>query len=889
MKLTKLASFGMAVAMMFGCIFNVMPASEEVCAEEMREISTMDLVQEMGVGINLGNTFESCGDWIAQYTDNSVKAYETAWGSPEITKEIIQGYKNEGFGVLRVPVAWSNKIGADYTINAEYLARVKTVVEWALDCGLYVILNIHWDGGWWENFPTQKTECMKKYTTIWNQLCDAFGDYDDHLMFESLNEEGCWNSVWNQWSGTTNGKAEAYGLLNEINQTFVDLVRSSGKNNTERHLLIAGYYTDVNLTCDSMFVMPSDPQNRCAVSVHYYIPSTFAILTEDADWGKTAYTWGTDAEVNELKGYMDKLKTTFIDRGVPVIIGEYGCPTLNKDPESVRKFLTSVCEESCKREICPVLWDITGLHYSRETYTLNDTQLKASFNSIRNTYCPTVTTSEPDTAPSATVLNGTLIRDLSVYDTENASDWSIAEGLAKSDNLYGDRDITAVSLPEELNEAEYIRTACDSKMYTSTEAEFTAAKDIYVYTAVDDRVHDILSWLGDWSKTPFTVKSSNGVTFNIYSRHVSSGDKVTLGTNGGLGESANYLVFASQEELSVRGDANYDGSFSVADIVTLNKWIVSRTARELPSWKGADLTGDRSVDIFDLIMMRKMLIKPATISPEEFMTQTEAQILESEPSEATAENSGTQYGTYEKVTFTSAVCGGRQKSMNVLLPAGYTESKEYPVMYALHGYWGNADALLDAGDASLRLRQIIGNAISAGEAEEMIVVFPDIYASATQDACDGLNAKNNAAYDNFINVLTKEIMPYMEANYSIKTGRDNTAITGFSMGGRESLYIGFSRPDLFGYVGAMCPAPGLDTDCISAENLKFGDTEPYLLMITAGSNDQIVWSTPSGYHNILTNNGVRHIWHYVNGGDHGGKSIRPHVYNFVRAVFKADN
>ena len=169
----------------------------------------------------------------------------------------------------------------------------------------------------------------------------------------------------------------------------------------------------------------------------------------------------------------------------------------------------------------------------------------------------------------------------------------------------------------------------------------------------------------------------------------------------------------------------------------------------------------------------------------------------------------------------------------------------------------------------------------------MIVVFPNIYASDTQEKCDGLNEKNNKAYDNFINLLTKEIMPYMEQNYSIKTGRDNTAITGFSMGGRESLYIGFSRPDLFGYVGAMCPAPGLTTDLLSDAQLKFGDIEPYMLFVSAGSNDTLIWSTPAGYHDAMTKNGTVHIWHYVDGGDHGGKTIRPHIYNFVRAVFKA--
>ena len=133
--------------------------------------------------------FEATGSWI---NGTSVTNYETAWGSPIITKEMIKGYADEGFGVLRIPVAWSNMMGEDYTINADYVARVKEVVDWALDSGMYVILNLHWDGGWFEKFPSEKEESMYKYTRIWTQLAEAFKNYDDHLMFESFNEEGIW-------------------------------------------------------------------------------------------------------------------------------------------------------------------------------------------------------------------------------------------------------------------------------------------------------------------------------------------------------------------------------------------------------------------------------------------------------------------------------------------------------------------------------------------------------------------------------------------------------------------------------------------------------------------------------------------------------------------------
>ncbi len=339
----------------------------------MRQITTMELVREMGVGINLGNTLESCHvTWISNPT---VSSFETAWGSPIITEDIIKGYAKCGFGVLRIPVAWSNLMSADYTIHPDYMARVKQIVDWTLDSGMYAIVNIHYDSGWWSEFPTNKEKCMKKYTRIWEQISEAFKDYPDKLMFESLNEEGGWESLWNRWSGSTNGKAESFGILNEINQKFVDIVRSSGGNNPKRHLLIAGYNTDIELTCDSLFVMPSDKENRCAVSVHYYTPSTFCILEEDADWGKAKTEWGSANDVKELTDNLDKVKAHFIDKGIPVIMGEYGVSTGNKTPEMIRLFLSSVAKEAYSRQICPVLWDITNVFYDRQQCNFKDGEL----------------------------------------------------------------------------------------------------------------------------------------------------------------------------------------------------------------------------------------------------------------------------------------------------------------------------------------------------------------------------------------------------------------------------------------------------------------------------------------------------------------------------------
>lgn len=344
--------------------------------------STMEIVRDMGIGINLGNTFEAFGSWVKEWGDGSVESYVTCWGSPVIKKEMIQGYAKEGFGVLRVPVHWFNMMDENYNISPEYLAAVKEVVDWAIEADMYVIVNIHHDeGDFFAGFPKDKEGHMANYIKVWKQLAEAFRDYDEHLMLESLNEEGGWDSLWNKWGDGT-GKAEAFAILNDINQAFVDTVRASGGNNAYRHLLIAGYQTGLTETCDALFNMPKDPANRCAVSVHYYTPSTFAILEEDADWGKAVPTWGTEAEFKELEKYMTMMKTHYVDKGIPVIVGEFGCPKRNKDADSVRLFLTSVCKVAYDNQLCPVLWDVTGLHYDRENCRMYDQELREAMVSV---------------------------------------------------------------------------------------------------------------------------------------------------------------------------------------------------------------------------------------------------------------------------------------------------------------------------------------------------------------------------------------------------------------------------------------------------------------------------------------------------------------------------
>ena len=186
--------------------------------------------------------------------------------------------------------------------------------------------------------------------------------------------------VWNRYGGMPNQKDKALGLLNTVNQEFVNLVRATGGNNARRYLLIAGYATDIACTVDPAFKMPQDSANHLMVSVHYYDPSVFTILEKDADWGKAVYTWGTPDDVAKVKADLLKVKTRFIDQGIPVVLGEFGCSG-TKDPASIHKYLTTVCETAHSLGLVPMLWDTGGI-YDRQTCKFKDQQLGEAFARI---------------------------------------------------------------------------------------------------------------------------------------------------------------------------------------------------------------------------------------------------------------------------------------------------------------------------------------------------------------------------------------------------------------------------------------------------------------------------------------------------------------------------
>lgn len=334
-------------------------------AGKMRNITSQQLVEDMTFGWNLGNTLDVCqadrdGDGkINEHVEAGEKVDETLWGNPKATKELFTSLKKNGVNAVRIPVTWRDHMDSNGNIDREWMDRVQQVVDYAYSQGMYVIINVHHDGGGdpkfgaWIIEESQKdyNTFLKKYKNIWKQIAERFKNYSDYLIFESMNEVG-FDTLYNK------NKADAYNLINKINQDFVDIIRATGGNNAKRHLLIAGYYTDIERTCDSLYKMPDDKAERCILSVHYYTPWDFCTCD-------IKHTWGTNSEVRQMETLIGKMKKNFVDKGIPVIIGEYAAS--GSDLSSCIFFIEKLNKLCSDYGIATFIWD-NGRQVNRKTY-----------------------------------------------------------------------------------------------------------------------------------------------------------------------------------------------------------------------------------------------------------------------------------------------------------------------------------------------------------------------------------------------------------------------------------------------------------------------------------------------------------------------------------------
>ena len=269
-----------------------------------------------------------------------------------------------------------------------------------------------------------------------------------------------------------------------------------------------------------------------------------------------------------------------------------------------------------------------------------------------------------------------------------------------------------------------------------------------------------------------------------------------------------------------------------------------------------------------------------------YLEQCRAMLAEFPPEDLTEKREGVEYPEFVKLYYDSQTAG-RETGLNVLVPPDYTVEKKYPVLYVLHGSGDTEDWM--AGDM-VQLSVILNNLVADGLAREMIVVSPYIYCSKDMPRCTGLDEQNFLNFDNFVNDLETDIMPFMAEHFSIAEGRENTAVTGFSLGGRESFNVGFSHPEQFGFIGSICPASGVisgtgEPHLMERADFCFRENAPELLLLSCADQDGAVGDIPYQYEEALTQNGTEHLFHEMHGYSHNVESVKAHLYNFLRMIF----
>ena len=306
----------------------------EVPRVVIKDVSSIDLVADMNIGWNLGNTLDAIGG-IGMMS-------ETSWGNPKTRQEMIDKVLDAGFNVIRIPVTWEGHFGAapEYKIHEIWLARVKEVVDYAYNKGAYVILNTHHEE-WYMPTKENKEANAKQLAASWTQIANYFENYDEHLIFEGLNEPRL-RGTPKEWSADET----ASQVINYWEQVFVDTVRATGGNNELRHLMITGYAASSSKKNLEAIVLPED--DKLIVSVHAYTPYDFALNTEGTS------VWDVDKDKYDIDYLMETINALFISKGIPAIIGEFGA--MNKENEAERVEWVTYYLTKAKEIGVPCVW-----------------------------------------------------------------------------------------------------------------------------------------------------------------------------------------------------------------------------------------------------------------------------------------------------------------------------------------------------------------------------------------------------------------------------------------------------------------------------------------------------------------------------------------------------
>lgn len=343
--------------------------------------AAIEFLQAAKIGWNLGNQLDAHVNGVSN---------ETSWGNVAATQTLIDSVAKAGFGIIRIPTTWLGHIGEkpNYTIDSKWMARVTEVVNYAKNANIKAIVNIHHDGynsEQWLNIKkasqsaTNRAAIKDQLYKMWFQIATNFKDYGDFLIFEGMNEiqDGGWG-----WGGNRTDNGLQYSILNEWNQTFVDAVRAAGGENANRYLGICGYSTNPDLTLNYMTLPTDVATNKLLVTVHYYDPYEFAIEAKYNQWGHYATNTTTYGQEADVKSTFAKLKAKYIDKGVPIYLGEYGAIRQSGAEKYRNYYMEYITKAANTYGIVPIYWDNGSTGSGKECFGIFNRS-----NGKYQTYC----------------------------------------------------------------------------------------------------------------------------------------------------------------------------------------------------------------------------------------------------------------------------------------------------------------------------------------------------------------------------------------------------------------------------------------------------------------------------------------------------------------------
>lgn len=588
-RVHKFISTLTAAVLMFTA-FAFLPYSFDTAQAAEFEKTAQEVVDEITLGYNLGNTLDAHDDATIGSLDS-----EVAWNAPYTTKRIIDGIRDNGFNIIRVPVTWYNHMDESNVIDEKWMDRVEQVVNYVLDDGMYCIINVHHDtgeSGWLRASQSKLNGEKDKFIAIWEQICERFGGYGDKLLFEGYNE------ILNDSNSWTAPSDSDIAAANTLNQIFVDTVRASGGNNAKRCLLVNSYAASHRTSIIGKMVIPEDTiKNRLIAETHPYVPSDFALKA------------GTEWSESDIDSALNGLYSRFVANGIPAIVGEFGvCKTSVKPAKSYLEYYRYYITKARELGIRCICWDDacnnTDLSFELYNRTVNEFY---SDDLIKVMMAAATGKSYTPTYKDKYVQTGYNM----IYDPFKwrASNYDGGFGIISCEGA-AEQDVTVNKLGTVPHSVQTIYESFVLEKGKNYQLKFTAScesgtgkigtiiqKREDPWTAYIDETVEVTTKPTTFTFTTGAMKQTEnleGLCFNY--NYVFNTYHVT-----------DISLACLDDIIIIKGDVNTDGYISASDVVLFHKWLLG-IEKELPNWQNADVIGDKVLNIFDLCLLKKRLI-----------------------------------------------------------------------------------------------------------------------------------------------------------------------------------------------------------------------------------------------------------------------------------------